>query len=152
MTPFGLALDIQRDLLDTGRQSIETSVQLQQELSVSVLEGIESQRDLQRRVLGLQYGTLRRAVRRADEETPGPTTTEEFLRSLDSQLADLQNDQQEAFDRLIETLDETSDALETLTRDSADTADEQLAALTHALEQLDARDLDSLESGESPPE
>jgi hypothetical protein len=143
MSPFGLALDIQRDLLDTGRQSVEAGVELQRALTGTVLDGIESQREAQRRILGLQYVTVRRTIRRTDEETPGPMVTAALLRNLDEQLADLQADRDEAVDTLLDALEETSNTLEEGALDSVDTAEEQLAILTHTLAQLDAVDQES---------
>lgn len=152
MTPFAVAFDIQRDLLETGRQTVETGVDFQQELTESLVDGIESQREAQRRILGLQYVTLRRTLRRTDEETPGPAAAEEVLRDIDHQIADLQADQEEAFDTLIDTLEETGDALEEATMDSLDTVEEQLSALSVALEQLEQLESDVLDTAADPDE
>lgn len=42
MPRFALALDVQRDLFDTGRLSVETGLESQRELTGSVLDEIDS--------------------------------------------------------------------------------------------------------------
>jgi hypothetical protein len=140
MTPLGVALAAQRDLLAAGQETLETAVDFRRVATRSLLDGIESQREAQRRILGLQYVTLRRTIRRTDEETPGPAATEEILRDLDRQLADLQADQEAAIDTLVSTIEGTDDTVETLTLDSLDSLDtleEQLVGVESLLEELD---------------
>lgn len=150
MTPFGVALELQRELVDTGRQAAETGVDIQDALARSVVDSIESQREAQQRILGVQYMTLRRTIRRTDEELPGSTTTDDLLRDFDGQLANLQADQDEAIDTLVDTLEVTSDAVEGLALGSLGTAEEQLEALEATLEQLEALEAETLDTTDNP--
>jgi predicted nucleic acid-binding Zn-ribbon protein len=137
MTPLGVALDLQRELLDTGRQTVETSVSLQQRVNRALLDGVESQRELDLRILARQYSLLRRTVRRADEETPGPVTSEDALRALDRRVAALQTDREETVDSLVTALEAAGDTTGEVTLESFDTIEKQALVLSAALEQVD---------------
>ena len=140
MSPLGLAVDLQRELLDTGRRTVETGVTLQQSVNRALVDSVESQREFNLRILARQYSLLRRTVRRADEETPGPTASEDALRALDSQVAALQADGEDTVDSLVTALETAGDTTRTVTIESFDSLDEQFLVLSAALEQVDGTD------------
>ena len=137
MTPLGVALDLRRELLDTSYRTVETGVSLQQQPNDALVDSVESQRELDLRILARQYSLLRQTVRQADEGTPGPAASEDALRELDRQVAALQTDRKETVDSLVTALETAGDTTGEVTLESFDTLEEQLLALSAALEQVD---------------
>lgn len=76
-----MALDLQRELLDTGRLTVETGVSLQQQVNTALVDSVESWRELDLRILTQQYSLLWRTVRQTDEGTPDPAASEDALRT-----------------------------------------------------------------------
>lgn len=132
-----MALDLQRELLDTGCLTVETGVSLQQQVNTALVDSVESWRELDLRILTQQYSLLWRTVRQTDDPRPGS------LRGRAEDLtagSPLQTDREETVDSLVTALEAAGDTTEENTLNSFDTLEEQLLALSVSLEQGDRAD------------
>lgn len=137
--PFAMAVELHREALETSRQTLESGVSFQHALGEALINSIETQGEAQRRVLGMQYTTLRRMLTEIDDGTPGRMVDDEVLTTMDEQAAALYVEQQETVESLSAEVETGVETVETLTTDSVTALDDQLAVIATALEEVEAQ-------------
>lgn len=136
--PFAVAVELHRETLKTSRQTLESGISFQHALGEALVNSIETQGEAQRRVLGMQYTTLRRMLTEVDDGTPGRMVDDEVLTTMDEQAAALYTEQQETVESLRTEVETSVETVGSLTTDSVTALDDQLAVIAAALEELEA--------------
>jgi len=145
-TPLTAAFEIQRAAIEGGKGVLEAGVELQEGCHDSVVTGLQSQENFQRRLLSMQQVAVHRIARRLERETPGPPNlNRELLEIADEQYAQLYENHDDLYDGLTDELENGSEAWSEVTADTLEVLEEQLNFLLDASEQLEDQSLEAAE-------
>lgn len=137
--PVSLAVDIQRNAIKRGRESIERSVAAQQRLGDTLVEGIESQGELQRELMEQQYVYFRELLKQADEDTPGQIVDHDVLARMDEQAAAVYSEHVDTVDAIASDVETGVDTVEGVSESSLQSVEHQLDVLAETLQEIESQ-------------
>jgi chromosome segregation ATPase len=144
-SPIETTFELQRRSLEQGQQAIEQSFDVGQQISDSLMAGLDSQEQFQRQLVQLNRDTVT-SVLDAIEGLPGADVAVDDLReNVDDGYEELLDGHADAFDSISEELENGADSYDELTQDLLDTIDEQLDLIVEAHEELEAQSVDAVD-------
>ncbi|MXR51838.1 hypothetical protein GRX03_09495 [Halovenus sp. WSH3] len=144
-SPIQTTFELQRRSLEQSQQALEQSVDIGQQISESLLAGLDSQEQFQRRLVELNRDTVASALD-AIESLPGADVAVDDLReNIDDGYERLLDGHEEAFDNISAELEDGTDSYDDLTAELLETVEEQLDLLVEAHEELEAQSVEAVD-------
>lgn len=144
--PLETAFELQRTLLQQSKETVETSLDFQTSVNRTIVEGLEEQEDIQRRMLALQHVVIHKLCDSLDDQVPGAhMATEEFRDVVDEQFDQLYRNHEDIFADVVGELENSVDAYDDVSVDYLDALDDQLDLLVTAHEDLEAQSVEAAE-------
>jgi len=143
---LSVGFDIQRQAIESSQRALETTIDIQTNLTDSTIDTVSRQEDVQRRLLALQHVAIHRLLDRAGDQQVGVVELNEHLRSVtDDQFSSLYDGHKELFETLTTDLEASAAALDEVSMEYLDAIDELATLTMSATEQAETQ-----LSGESP--
>lgn len=144
--PLTTTFELQRTALDHSHRTLGTLLDFQTNLNETLLEGIEKQETVQRRILALHHVGLHRVFNGVEEELPGPSVPpDEFRSVLDDQFRQLYSNHEDVFEGLLEELERNVEAYDEVSVDYLDSLEEQIDLVVATHEDLEAQSVGAAE-------
>lgn len=142
--PFESAFELQRTLLQQGQETVETGLDFQTSVTRTLVDGLEEQEDVQRRMLALQHVVVHKLCESIDEQVPGAhLATQEFRAVVDEQFDQLYRGHEEVYANVIGELENSVDAYDDVSVEYMDALDGQLDLLVSAHEDLEEQSVEA---------
>ncbi|WP_336325663.1 hypothetical protein [Halovenus sp. HT40] len=143
--PIETTFELQRRSIEQSQQAIEQSFDVGQQISDSLIAGLESQEQFQRQLVELNRDTVTSALD-AIEGLPGADVAVDDLReNIDDGYDELLAGHEDAFDSISEELENGVDSYDDLTQDLLETVDEQLDLIVEAHEELEDQSVEAVD-------
>lgn len=144
-SPITTTFEFQRRSLEQGQQAIEQSFDVQKQFGDSLIAGLDSQEQFQRRIVELNRDTVT-SILDAVDGLPGTDVAVDDLReSVDDGYEDLLDGHEETFDNIEAELENSMDSADDVSDDLVETLDEQLDTLLEAHEELEDQSVEVTE-------
>lgn len=143
--PIKTTFDLQRKTLEQGQQAIAQGVDFQRQVSDSVVAGVESQEEFQRRVVELNRDTLHAALDAIEGIPNADVVVEDLRESVDSGYDEALASHEEVFDALAEELEDGIEGYDELVDELVVTLDEQFDIVVEAHEELEGQSVEAAE-------
>lgn len=147
--PITTTFELQRQSLEQGQDLLSQGVEIQRQVGESVLKGIESQEQLQRRLVEYNQEAVT-DVLEILQDASGIDDDGGLSENLDEGYDELLSRHADAFESITKELEEHGiDPSEELSEDFLDTVDEQLDLLRETHEDLETQSVEMAEDLES---
>ena len=144
-TPIEATFELQRQTLQQGHDALVQGVDLQKRFSNAVLDTLDTQEHLQRRVVELHRETVHNTLD-AVEGLPGAELTAEDVRAdIDEGYDELLDGHAEAFETVAAEFETGVESYDEMTEEFLAAVEEQLDALVEAHEELEAQSVEATE-------
>lgn len=144
-TPIEAAFEMQRQSLKQSQDAVVQGVDLQKRVSKAFLGTLDTQEQLQRRLVELHRGVVHNTLD-AVEAVPGSELASEDVRaSVDESYDELLDGHAEAFETVASELENNVDAYDEMTDELLAAVEEQLDMLVEAHEELEAQSVEATE-------
>lgn len=144
--PLGAALELQRQAIEAGQQTLATGIDFQTNVSETVLLGIEKQERVQRRLLSIQHVLVHRLCERVEEDSDSLGGATDGVRDVtDRHFSQLYENHGEFYDTLLDELEVTVDVYDEVAHEYVDAVDETVALAVTAHEELETQSIEALE-------
>jgi uncharacterized phage infection (PIP) family protein YhgE len=143
--PIKATFELQRKTLEQGQQTIAQGIDFQRQVSDSVVAGVESQEELQRRVVELNRDTLHTALDAIEGIPNADVVVEDLRETVDSGYDEALASHEEVFDALAEELEGGIEDYDSLVDELVETLDEQFDVVVDAHEELEAQSVEATE-------
>lgn len=148
--PIETTFELQRQSLKQGQALLTQGVDVQQQVGKSVIAGIESQEQFQRRFVEFNQDAVTDTLEILEETSGLDSEDSELRANLDDGYDELLSRHAELFDTITKELGEHGiDPSEELSADLLETIDEQLDLLLETHEELEAQSVEAVDDLES---
>jgi gas vesicle protein len=144
-SPITTTFELQRRSLEQGQQAIEQSLDVQKQVGDSLIAGLDSQEQFQRRLVELNRDTITSIIDAVDGLPGADIAVDDLRESIDGGYDDLLDGHEEAFDSIEAELESGIDDVDEVSDDLIETLDEQLGLLLEAHEELEDQSVEVTE-------
>lgn len=143
--PIKTTFELQRRSIEQGQQAIEQGVDLQRQVSGTVVTGLESQEELQRSVVGLSRDAVHNVLDVIEALPNADVAVEDLRENIDDGYDEALSSHEEVFDAISEELEGTIDSYDGLTDDLVESLNEQIELVVEAHEELEEQSIEAAE-------
>jgi hypothetical protein len=148
--PIEATFELQRQSLKQGQELLSQGVEIQQQVGESVIKGIESQEQFQRRLVEYNQDAVTDVIEIAEDATELETADGGLRDNLDEGYDELLSRHADAFESITKELGEHGiDPSEELSEEFVDAVEEQLDLLLEAHEDVEAESVEIAEDIEN---
>ncbi|PSP49690.1 hypothetical protein BRC75_02970 [Halobacteriales archaeon QH_7_69_31] len=128
-SPLATLFELQRNTIRQTEDALESALEVPADVSDTLYGGIDTQREVQRQVLGMTRQSIHTSLDAAESVTTSSATLDDLRESVDQAFDTLEEQQAEAFDAVDEEYESLSEGYEEFSDDAADSLKEQLDVL-----------------------